>query len=119
MMADAAGRRTHDRAASFFSPRSGYLPLRMFPNLVQLVTRRPPPEYDRGFVEEVRVVRHVRSRNPRVGKLFLACWLLIAGKCTLVIWLINKYHMPFSPWWVNGPTVAFALMCTAIYFFRE
>jgi len=91
----------------------------MFPNLVQLVTRRPLPGYDRGFVEEVRIVPKVRARHPRVEKLLLACWLLIAGKCTLVIWLINKYHMAFSPWWVNGPTVAFALMCTAIYFRRE
>ncbi|HWA87660.1 MAG TPA: hypothetical protein VG710_15630 [Opitutus sp.] len=91
----------------------------MFPNLVQLVTRRLPPGCDRGFVEEVRLIKSVPARHPRVEKLLLACWLLIACKCTLVVWLIGKYHMKFSPWWVNGPTIAFALLCTAIYFWRD
>jgi hypothetical protein len=27
--------------------------------------------------------------------------------------------MKFSPLWVNAPTVAFALLCTLVYFFRE
>ncbi|HVU25630.1 MAG TPA: hypothetical protein VHE13_15985 [Opitutus sp.] len=91
----------------------------MFPHLVQLVTRRPPPGSDRGFIEEIRLVKAGPARNPRAEKLILACWVLIAGKCTLVVWLVEKYHMKFSPWWVNGPTLAFALMCTAIYFWRD
>lgn len=91
----------------------------MFPHLVRLVTHRPPPAYGRAFVEEVRLVEYIRARNARVAKLILLCWLLIAGKCWLVAWLVDKYHMGFSAWWVNGPTVCFALMCTAIYFARE
>lgn len=91
----------------------------MFPNLLQLITRRPPPDYDRGFVEEVRLVEYAQSRNPRVEKLILICWLLIAGKCWLVMWAVEKYHMKFNALWVNAPTVTFALMCTAIYFFRD
>jgi len=91
----------------------------MFPNLVRLVTRRPPPDYDRGFVEEVRLVEFLPVRNRRVEKVILICWLLIAGKCWLVTWLVGKYHMNFAPLWVNGPTVFFALMCTAVFYFRR
>lgn len=91
----------------------------MFPNLLQLITRRPPVEYDRGFVEEVRLLDGAPARNPRVEKVILACWLLIALKCWLVVWLVAKYHMAFSPFWVTAPTVLFALVCTLIYFGRE
>ena len=91
----------------------------MFANLLQLITRRPPASHSRGFVEEVRLVDHLPARNPRAEKLFLVCWLLIAAKCWLVVWLIDKYHMKLNPLWVNAPTIAFALLCTAVYFFRE
>lgn len=91
----------------------------MIPNLLQLITRRPPVDYDRGFVEEVRWVEHLPRRHPRVEKLILVCWLLIAVKCWLVVWLVEKYSMKFDPLWVNGPTVASALLCTAVYFWGE
>lgn len=91
----------------------------MFANLIQIITRRPPSDHGRAFVEEVRLVDHVIPRNPRVERLILVCWFLIVGKCALVIWLIGKYHMKLNPLWVNGPTVFFALMCTAAYFWRE
>lgn len=90
----------------------------MFANFLQLMTRRPPSE-GRGFVEEVRLVDHLRRRNPRAERLFLLFWLLIAGKCALVVWLVEKYRMPLDPLWVNAPTVAFALLCTGVYFFRD
>jgi hypothetical protein len=91
----------------------------MFANLIQIITRRPPTDHGRVFVEEVRLVDHVVPRNVRVEKLILWCWFLIAGKCALVIWLIEKYHMKVNPLWVNAPTVFFALMCTAAYLWRE
>jgi len=91
----------------------------MFANLLQLITRRPPTDHASSFVEEVRLMEHVRPRNPRAEKLFLICWLLIAGKCWLVVWLVEKYDMKFSPLWVNAPTVAFALLCTLVYLFRD
>ena len=77
----------------------------MFANFLQLITGRPPTEHEQGFVEEVHLVNHARPRNRRAEKLFLVCWLLIAVKCFLVVWLVDKYHMNFSPLWVNGPTV--------------
>ncbi len=91
----------------------------MFPHLVRVVSLRPPPANGRDFVEEVRLVEYVRARNRRAAALILVCWMLIATKCELVIWLVDKYHMKFSPLWVNAPTVCFALLCTAVYFWRE
>jgi len=91
----------------------------MFANFLQLITGRPPTENEHGFVEEVRLIEHARVRNPRAEKLFLICWILIAAKCGLVIWLVEKYHMKFNPLWVNAPTICFALLCTAVYFFRD
>lgn len=88
----------------------------MISTLLQLITRRPPADYDQNFVAEVRVRR---QRNPRVEKLIVVCWLLIAAKCALVMWLVDHYNMDFSPLWVNAPTVFFALMCTAAYFWHE
>ena len=91
----------------------------MFANLVDLVSRRPPTDYRRGFVESVKLVDYSPPRNAKVERIILLCWLFIAGKCWLVAWLVSKYHMNFDALWVNAPTVIFALMCTAIYFLRE
>lgn len=91
----------------------------MIPNLLQLLHRPSPSDDGRGFVEEVRLVDHLPKRNPRVEKVLLICWLLIVVKCWAVIWLIERYEMELNPMWVNAPTVAFALMCTAVYFWRD
>lgn len=91
----------------------------MFHNLLQAISGRAPLESEWRFVEEVRLVEHARVRNRRVEKLILGCWVAIAGKCGLVIWLVDKYHMPFDPLWVNAPTVGCALVCTALYFWHE
>jgi hypothetical protein len=91
----------------------------MFANLIHFITRRPPPEdYDLAFVKEVSV-RAKPVRNPRVERLILICWVLIAGKCWLVTWLVEKYHVPIDPLWVIAPTLLFALLCTAVYFWHE
>lgn len=91
----------------------------MFANFLDLLTRRPPTDYRGGFVEAVTFVDPRPLRNPRVERIILLCWLLIAGKCWLVTWLVEKYHMKFDALWVNVPTVIFALMCTAAYFLHE
>jgi len=59
------------------------------------------------------------ASDPRTGRVLLAGWLLIAGKCWLVTWLIGKYHVPLDPLWVVVPTVMFALLCTVVYYRRE
>jgi hypothetical protein len=89
----------------------------MFPNLFQLISRRPPPDYELGFVEEVKTVRR-RARNPRIERLFLIAWILIAFKSAFVIWAVDHYHIPFNALWVIVPTVVFAGLCTVVYFRR-
>jgi hypothetical protein len=90
----------------------------MFANLLQLITRRPPPGYEHSFVQEVRV-RARSPRNPRIERIIVGGWVLIVAKAFLLSWLVEKYHLPFHPGWVIIPTVIFALLCTAVYFWRD
>jgi hypothetical protein len=90
----------------------------MFANLVQLITRRPPAEFERGFVQDVRVSRP-RQRNRRTERILLIGWVLILFKSFLVLWAVQKYHMNFNANWVIVPTVIAALLCTAVYFRQE
>jgi len=90
----------------------------MFPNLFQLISRRTPPDYELGFVEEVKTTSP-RTRNPRIERLFLIAWILIVLKSIFVIWAVDHYHIPFSALWVIAPTVIFAGLCTAVYFGRR
>jgi hypothetical protein len=90
----------------------------MFADLLRLVTRRPPVDYERGFVRGVRV--HGRApRNPRVERLILFCWAVIALKSVAVVWLFDRYHVPVNALWVIAPTVMFASLCTAVYLLRD
>ncbi len=90
----------------------------MFANLLQLITRRTPPTYEQSFVQEVRV-RAKSARNPRLERLIVAGWLLIIAKSFLIVWLVEKYRLGFNAAWVIAPTVIFALLCTAVYFWRD
>lgn len=90
----------------------------MFANLLQLISGRTPPAYERGFVREVRVTRRP-VRNPRTEKLILAGWLLILAKSWLMIWLVARYHVPVNADWIIVPTVIFAAVCTAVYYWRK
>jgi len=91
----------------------------MFADLTRFPGRRGAPErYDRAFVREV-VVRPALPRNRRLELLLLACWLLIAVKQAAVVWAVHRYHVPFDPLWVNGPTFAAALLCTLAYYLRD
>jgi len=93
-------------------------PAAMFANLLQLITRRTPSDYERNFVREVRV-RQRSPRNPKIERLFLWCWVIILVKSFLVLWVVHKYHMSFSANWIIIPTVVAALVCTAAYFWRD
>lgn len=90
----------------------------MFPNLVQLLAGRPQPELEhRAFVEEVRVPNAER-RNPRVERLILICWLLIAVKHVTVLWAVSRYAVPFNALWVNFPTWMLGVLATGLYYWR-
>jgi hypothetical protein len=89
----------------------------MFANLFQLITgRHPSPEIDRSaFVQEVRV-RRTETRNPRVERVILVCWILIAVKHVLIIWVCNHYPVPFHQLWVNFPTWLLGALATGLYY---
>jgi hypothetical protein len=91
----------------------------MFPNLIQLITGRPAaPEIERdAFVEEVQV-HHAEPRNRRVERLILVCWVLIAVKHVLIIWVCRHYPVPFHQLWVNFPTWLLGALATGIYYGR-
>jgi hypothetical protein len=90
----------------------------MFANLLQLITGHPTPEVEqRAFVEEVHV-HHGEPRNPKVERLILVCWILIAVKHVLIIWVCNRYPVPFHQLWVNFPTWLLGVLATGIYFGR-
>jgi hypothetical protein len=90
----------------------------MFANLVDLITGRPPPEVARhAFVQEVRVRRR-EPKNPKVERLILVCWVLIAIKHIAVIWACHHYAVPFHQLWVNFPTWLLGVLATAIYYGR-
>jgi hypothetical protein len=87
----------------------------MFANLLRLITGRPTPELDRhAFIEEVRVHEPAR-RNPRVERFILICWILIAVKHVLIIWVCRRYPVPFHQLWVNFPTWLLGVLATGLY----
>jgi hypothetical protein len=90
----------------------------MFPNFLNLISRRMQPGYDREFVKRVEV-KEKAPRNRRLERLIWICWGLIAVKCVVVVWAVRHYAIPFSPLWVIAPTVAFAALCTAVYYWRN
>lgn len=91
----------------------------MFANFLQLIAGRPPlPDPRGGFVQEVRVRAHT-PRNPRVERLILICWLLIAVKHIAVIWAVGHYAVPLHQLWINFPTWLLGLLATAVYFFKR
>jgi hypothetical protein len=90
----------------------------MLANLLHLFGARPDPEYDQAFIRDVRIRRR-RARDRRVEHILAWGWLLIVIKSIVVWWACTKYAVPFHPFWVIGPTIAFAALCTAIYLGRR
>jgi apolipoprotein N-acyltransferase len=88
----------------------------MFANFFNLFARRPDANatYEGAFVPEVHVVRK-RPRNPRMERLLVWMWVLIAAKSAFVWWACSHYPVPFSAMWVIGPTVLFGILVTAVY----
>ena len=92
----------------------------MFANLLQLITRRPPPEaYDRAFIKDVRIDPLRERRDPRAERWIIVGWLLIVVKCAALWWLIEAYRVPIHPLWLVAPTVLFGLLATATYIWRD
>ena len=90
----------------------------MFADLIRLINRRPPHDYERGFVREVNV-SDKSPRNRRVERVLAICWVIIVVKSFAVVWLFDRYHIPVNPLWVIAPTFVFAALCTVVYLLRD
>jgi hypothetical protein len=90
----------------------------MLADFFQLKARRSPADYDRAFVAEVRVHQPV-PRDPRLERIILLCWVLIAVKHVAVIWAVHHYPIPFHQLWINVPTFLLGLLATLAYYLRE
>jgi hypothetical protein len=90
----------------------------MFADLVRLINRRPSKDYEKGFVQSVKVTDRPK-RNRRVERLIWICWAVIVLKSIAVEWLFAHYHVPVNALWVIVPTFIFAALCTAIYLLRD
>ena len=76
-------------------------------------------EFDRAFVRETRV-EHPREARSRRSEWVLAIgWALVVVKCLAVFWACRTYAVPIGPWWIAGPTLVFAALCTLIYWRRH
>ena len=80
--------------------------------------RQPIPDYERAFVREVNE-RQSGKPDPRVERLILICWVLIAIKHIAVLWAVPHYHIPFHQLWVNAPTWLLAVAATAVYYYHH
>jgi hypothetical protein len=90
----------------------------VFANFLRFISRRSAPGYDRNFVEEVRAPAR-RVRNRKIDLLFGVGWILIALKSWFAIWAVPRNHIPFSAMWVVIPTIIFAALCTALYYWKR
>ncbi len=57
----------------------------------------------------------VEQYPPRVRLVMAVAWVLIAIKCVVVWWAVERWHMPFHPMWVIAPTLAFAALATFLW----
>jgi hypothetical protein len=90
----------------------------MFANLVNLIAGRTTAELERNaFVEEIQVLE-AEPRNPKVERLILYCWILIAIKHVAIIWACEAYPVPFHQLWINFPTWVLGALATGIYYSR-
>ena len=78
----------------------------------RLFSHAPPVD---GLPEtaEATAARH----RLRVEVLIRVVWGIIFVKSLVVVWAVHHYQMPFSPFWVIGPTVGFAALATAAYYY--
>lgn len=92
----------------------------MFASFLQLISQRiSSRDHDEQFVVDVHVPPPREPRSLKSEHRIIAGWILIIAKCVIVWWLIAKYHVPFHPLWLVGPTVMFGLLATAAYIWRD
>jgi hypothetical protein len=92
----------------------------MFANFLQLVTGRSASSPVPAFVQDIVVVREKPlPPDPRVERLILICWVLIAVKHVAIIWAVRHYPIPFHQLWINFPTWLLGVLATGVYYLRR
>jgi hypothetical protein len=92
----------------------------MFAPLSRFNPRRPDPdEIEGAFVHGVRIEHPREPRSRRLELVLAICWVLVLAKCAAVHWAVKHYAVPFNAWWLIGPTLAFASLCTLVYWRRD
>lgn len=90
----------------------------MFANFLPFLRKPSPVSPEVAFVREVKIHRPVR-RSRRSEFWIVVGWGLIALKTWGTFWLVERYEMPFNPWWIVLPTIFAAAVCTWIYWRRN
>lgn len=90
----------------------------MFANFFQWSNRRTTVAYEQAFITDV-AVRQPVPHDPRLEKLILLCWALIAVKHVAVIWAVHRYAVPFHQLWINAPTFLLGLVATLAYYYGD
>jgi hypothetical protein len=90
----------------------------VFANFFNLITRRPGSDYEQAFVRDVQVTRKPK-RNLKLERLLWWGWFLILIKSVVIWWACTHYPVPFHPAWIVLPTIAFAVLVTAVYLSRR
>ena len=94
----------------------------MFAPLPRFPRRQPDSTGTEGsFVHEVQIEHRREPRSRKLELILAICWLLIIAKCVFIYWACHHYQdkIPFGPWWLIGPTLAFASLCTVVYWRRD
>ena len=92
----------------------------MFAPFSRFSRREPDPEeIERAFVHEMQVEHPREPRSRKLERVLAVGWLLVIAKCVLIHWACRRYEVPISPWWIIGPTLAFASLCTLVYWRRD
>jgi hypothetical protein len=58
-------------------------------------------------------------RSRRVELVLAIGWVLVLIKSVVVHWACEHYGVPFNAWWLIGPTLVFAALCTWLYWRRD
>lgn len=54
------------------------------------------------------------SAKPGFARFMLIAWILVAAKCAWVAWAVGRWDIPMHAAWIILPTLAFALLATAL-----
>jgi hypothetical protein len=63
----------------------------------------------------MKISAHI-PHSPRSTRIVMGVgWVLIAVKCAAVSYAVDRWHMPFRPVWIIGPTLVFAALATVLW----